>query len=215
MDNRWSYLSKRALDLFVYINVNRGVLTIRIAKLKPFNPRLHGATLGEEHAKQARTIIANDPELTDSVILDFVGVEGASASYLKRLINPFFSPHGDPEGLSRPIAPILINVESTDLKEEIEDYLGGKGRVLIIAERRHRQARFGQLLGRLDGAAAETFRELQAMKKATAAGLYERHRQETTNQTAWNNRLAQLVEMRIARRSREGRFWIYEPTVQS
>jgi len=52
------------------------------------------------------------------------------------------------------------------------------------------------------------------LKKTTAADMYERHQEATTNQTAWNNRLVQLVEMRIARRSREGRFWIYEPTVK-
>jgi hypothetical protein len=149
------------------------------------------------------------------VILDFAKVEGASASYLKRLIHPFFASPGDPECLPREIAPIVINIESPDLKEELDDFLGGKGRVLILADRNSNRPKFRQLLGRLDGAAAETFRELQAMEKSTAAELYERHREETTNQTAWNNRLAQLVEMRIARRSRVGRFWVYEPTVQS
>lgn len=191
------------------------VLTIRIAKLKPFSPRLHGAAIGEGHAQQVREAIANHTANDDLIILDFAGVEGASASYLKRLIHPFFALEGDPEALPREIAPVLINVESPDLKEEIADYLAGKGRVLVLADRDPRPPKFCQLLGSLDGAAAETFRELQKMKKSTAAELYERHREETTNQTAWNNRLAQLVEMRIARRNRVGRFWVYEPTVQS
>lgn len=190
------------------------MLIICIAALTPFGPRLHGATIGEEHAHQVRERITSHPEPTDSVILDFAEVEGASASYLKRLIHPFFASLGDPQALPREIAPILINVESADLKEEIEDYLAGKGRVLILADPNPSPPRFRQLLGRLDGAAAETFQELQAMKKSTAAELYQRHREETTNQTAWNNRLAQLVEMRIARRSRVGRFWVYEPTVK-
>jgi hypothetical protein len=191
------------------------VLIIRIAQLKPFGPRLHGAAIGEGHAQQVRKRVATHPVSDDSVILDFTGVEGASASYLKRLIHPFFTGPGDPEALPREIAPILINVESTDLKEELDDYLTGKGRVLILANQSRNPPKFRQLLGHLDGAAAETFRELQEMKKSTAAELYERHRDETTNQTAWNNRLVQLVEMRIARRSRVGRFWVYQPTVQS
>ena len=191
------------------------MLTICIANLKPFSPRLHGATIGEEHARQLRELITNHPDSEDSVILDFSSVEGASASYLKRLVHPFFALAGDPECLPRDVAPIVVNIESTDLKEEIEDHLAGKGRAIVLADRNPKRPRFRQLLGRLDGAAAETFRELQALKKATAAELYELHREETTNQTSWNNRLVQLVEMRIARRTRVGRFWVYEPIVQS
>jgi hypothetical protein len=191
------------------------VQTICIAKLKPFGPRLHGAAIGEEHARLVRDLIIRHPESDDSIVLDFSQVQGASASYLKRLLHPFFAPPSDPESLPRQIAPIAINVEAADLKEELHDYLAGKGHAMVLADRLPKRPRFRQLLGRLDGAAAETFRELQALKKSTAAELYERHRQETTNQTSWNNRLVQLVELRIARRARVGRFWVYEPIVQS
>jgi hypothetical protein len=192
------------------------VLTIRIAKLKPFSKRLTGATLGEAHAKLVRSLVPTTAaEQADAVILDFAGVESASASYLKRLINPFFASPPDPESFPQEVSPILTNVESSDLKEEIEDYLVGKGRVLIVADARQDRPKFQHLLGRLDGAAAETFEDLRELKQCTAAQLYERHREATTNQTAWNNRLVQLVDMRIAHRSREGRFWIYEPTVKS
>ncbi|MFO1514944.1 MAG: hypothetical protein U1F83_18895 [Verrucomicrobiota bacterium] len=133
---------------------------------------------------------------------------------MKQLINPFFLPSSDPASFPQQLAPVLINVESPDLKLEIDDFLAGKGRVLILADRADETPRFNQMLGRLEGVAAETFQELQAMKKTTAAELYERHRKETTNQTVWNHRLLQLVELRVARRNRDGRFWIYEPTVQ-
>jgi hypothetical protein len=191
------------------------VQTICIAELKPFSPRLHGAAIGEEHARLMRDFIIRHPQSYDFVILDWSEVEGASASYLKRLLHPLFAPPGDPQRLPRQIAPIAINVKSTDLKEELDDYLAGKGHAMILADRISKRPRFRQLLGRMDGAAGETFRELQALKKLTASKLYERHRQETTNQTAWNNRLVQLVEMRVARRTRVGRFWVYEPIVQS
>ena len=191
------------------------MLTICIDKLKPSSPWLHGSAIGEKHAKQARELIAKQAGPNDSAILDFGRVESATASYLKRLINPFFEPAGAPEGLPREMAPILVNVNSSDLKEEIENYLAENGRVLILADLRESQPRFRQLLGRLDRAAAETFKELRELNRCTAAALYERHREKTTNQTAWNNRLAQLVEMRLARRGRLGRFWIYEPTVES
>lgn len=191
------------------------MLTISIAKLEFSSPRLHGATIGEHHAALVRDAVAAQQQPADSVILDFAGIESATASYLKRLINPFFAAPGSPEGFATEVSPILIGVDSPDLREEITDFLSGKGRVLIVADRDTRPPKFQQLLGRLDGAAAETFQELRTMKRTTAAELYERHREETTNQTAWNNRLAQLVEMRIARRDRAGRFWMYEPTVES
>jgi len=192
------------------------VLTISIAKLKPSSRRLNGATIGEAHALQVRSLVVQHPaEQAGAVILDFAGIESASASYLKRLFNPFFARPGGPDSFPHEVSPILTNVKSSDLKEEIEDYLGGKGRVLIIADLRHDQPKFRQLLGSLDGAAAETFEELRRLKKSTAAELYERHREETTNQSAWNNRLVQLLDMRIARRRREGRVWTYEPTVKS
>ena len=191
------------------------MLTIGIAKLKPSSPRLNGATVGEAHARQVLAAVAeHPPEETETVVLDFAGIEGASASYLKRLISLFFATPDECAGFPHDVAPILTNVTSSDLKEEIEDFLAGKGRVLIVADRHHDQLKLRQLLGRLDGAAAETFRELRDLKKTTAAELYERHREETTNQTAWNNRLVQLVELHIARRVRAGRFWIYEPTVK-
>ena len=188
---------------------------ICIAKLKPFSPRLHGATIGEEHARQVLEQVANYSVNDDSIILDFSGLEGASASYLKRLLNPFFAQRGDKNAFPRPIFPIVMNVESSDLKEELDDYLAGKGCALVLADRSPKRPKFRELLGCLDGAAAETFKELQALKKSTAAELYGRNSHRTTNQTAWNNRLRQLVEMRIARRTRIGRVWVYEPIVES
>jgi hypothetical protein len=191
------------------------VLTISIAKLKPYDARLSGATTGEAHAKQVRAHVGqHSKEEAGAVIIDFARIESASASYLKRLINPFFAPPGGPESFPFEVSPIVTNVDYPDLKEELEDYLAGKGRVLIVADVRHHRPQFQQLLGRLDGAAAKTFDALRKLKKSTAAELYARHREQTSNQTAWNNRLVQLVDMRIARRSREGRFWIYEPTVK-
>jgi hypothetical protein len=110
---------------------------------------------------------------------------------------------------------VLVNADATDLVEDLEDYLAGKGRVLIVAREVDGQLHLARLLGRFDSAAAETFGELTELKEATALQLYERHRERTTNQTAWNNRLAQLVALRVARRRRDGRFWIYQPTVTS
>lgn len=189
------------------------MLKIHISHLIPAGVRLNGATVGEAHAQQLQQLIAAASASDRGVVvLDFAGVESASASYLKRVLNPFFEA---PAMADHEISPVLVNADATDLVEDLEDYVAGKGRVLIVAREVDNQLQLARLLGRFDNAAAETFEELTELKEATALQLYERHRERTTNQTAWNNRLAQLVELRVARRRRDGRFWIYQPTVTS
>jgi hypothetical protein len=189
------------------------VQVVSIAKLKPATIQPSGGTLGEAHWKQAHQIITHAGLATsDIVVLDFESIETATASYLKRLLNPLLSPE-DPDAETALPSPVLVNVDSEDLREDIIDYLGGKRLALVEATLTKDKLKLTNVLGTMDGAAKETFSELCELKKATALQLYERHRERTTNQTAWNNRLFQLVQLRLARRIREGRFWIYEPTV--
>jgi hypothetical protein len=190
------------------------VQVLSIATLNPTSPRLNGATVGEVHADQIRKIISaatlKDGEV---VVLDFARVESASASYLKRILNPFFAEVGSFDGFPQAVSPVVMNVDSADLLEDLEAYVAGKDRVMLIAELAEPGLKFRKLLGRLDGAASETFAELQRLKETTASQLYAMHPERTTNQTAWNNRLVQLVELRVANRRREGRIWIYQPTI--
>ena len=168
--------------------------------------------MGEAHASEMRAqIMAANSE--SQVILDFTEIKSASASYLKRVLNPFFAPLSDPESFRREVAPVATNILSRDLREDMVAYLASSERVLILGKEVGDNIQYVDLLGRLDGAAAETFTELCNLKTTTAAQLYERYKDRTTNQTAWNNRLAKLVDMRIARRYREGRIWIYQPSL--
>lgn len=189
-----------------------GVPRIEIAKLKPRSARLNGSVIGEEHARQIGEQLAESIRGDELLVLDFAGVESASASYLKRLLNPFLMDAVNDECARLP-APVVVNAGAKDLREDLADYLDGKTKVLVEAEENAGGFRYAGLIGRLDGAASETFEELRRLKSVTAQKLFELHRDRTTNQTAWNNRLAQLVELRLARRRREGRFWIYQPTV--
>jgi anti-anti-sigma regulatory factor len=62
------------------------VLKIHITQLVPAAARLNGATVGEAHAQQLQQLIAAAPSSDGGiVVLDFSGVESASASYLKRV----------------------------------------------------------------------------------------------------------------------------------
>lgn len=188
------------------------MLKIVVQKLKPASAELNGATMGEAHALELRGLIMEAPS-ESQVLIDFEGIMSASASYLKRILNPFFVPLSDAESFRREVFPVVSNLNSKDLREDMEAYLASSERVLILASEMQKGVQYVDLIGPLDGAAAETFTALCNLKTATAAQLYEQDKDRMTNQTAWNNRLAKLVEMRIARRSREGRIWIYQPSL--
>jgi hypothetical protein len=189
------------------------VLHVPIHELEPKSSHLHGATIGEAHAEQISKLARGHSECA-VVIIDFKGVVTASASYFKRVISPFFQTPNNSGLFARETFPIGINITSIDLREELTDFLVGKGWVLIEAQLEGSQLSNPQIIGELEGASEETYRELQAMGKATAAELHEKFPQKSVNQTAWNNRLAQLLDLRVAQRERSGRFWIYQPTVK-
>ena len=186
---------------------------ILISKLRPKSSRLAGSAIGDEHARQVAQQLQSAASGDNLAVFDFAGIESASASYLKRLLNPFLADIETGDEATARFSPVVVNATATDLLEELDDYLAGKEKALVVAADDTAGLRFVRLLGRLDGAAAETFDELRRHREVTAQQLFERHPERTTNQTAWNNRLAQLVSLRIASRRREGRFWIYQLTV--
>lgn len=190
------------------------MLLINIAKLSPVAARLTGAAIGEAHFGQIKNLITNAPNKGDlTVVLNFTDIESASASYLKRLLNPFFADSSEPEGFAQNTVPVATNINTLDLNEDLEAFFVGKGYVLTVVDYNDQVPKFKNFIGRLERTASETLLQLRKLNQATAAQLYEQHPDNTTNQTAWNNRLVQLVKMRIARRTRVGRFWIYQPTV--
>lgn len=186
---------------------------ILVSELKPQSTRLAGSAIGEKHLQQVLAILDSANSSDQLAIFDFDKVESVTASYLKRLLNPFLAARNSGESIAHHFFPIVVNVEAGDLLEDLEDYLIGKDQALVIAAFYASELHFVRLLGRLDGAASETFDELRRHKNVTAQMLFDLHPDRTTNQTAWNNRLAQLVTLRLAHRHREGRFWIYQPTV--
>jgi hypothetical protein len=191
------------------------MLTIPINELTPKGALLTGSLIGEEHARQIAQRIRDQLPAGGVVALDFTGINNVSASYLKRLLGPLLAHDGRTEDPLAAVMPVVVNAGS-DLVEELEDYLEGKCAVLQMAAEKDGTIRLHRLLGELDGAAAETFGELRKRGKVTAQELFEAQPpNRTSNQTAWNNRLAQLVELKIANRHRTGRVWIYHTTINN
>ena len=72
------------------------------------------------------------------------------------------------------------------------------------------------LLGQVDTASAKTLEAIDGSSRCTALELHERFaRSQNIGPTGWNNRLADLYRARLARRSRQGKFWIYHPLAKN
>lgn len=197
----------------------------------------HGATLGQEHRRPLVDLLERDfgRESGQSavVVLDFFGIESASASYIKATLvaltqagerasreNNESPVAADSDALpSLPIYPMVAGL-APDVADEID---------LVLRDTRG--ACFEALACTAIGVARAGVRppiedglrwtlELLARARVmTATQLHEQFPYDRTGPgravtvTAWNNRLAELHRLRLAHRTRQGRQWSYHSLV--
>jgi hypothetical protein len=188
------------------MNKSGSVIQVILSQLSPAGSVLAGASLGEHHATDILTMSQAQSALAVQVILDFSGAESVTASYLKALFKIFTTEPDAPQQLY----PMVANITNTDLRFELESYLNGKDLALREVSVANGQVTPGGMIGRLEPSADEAYQELIAIGPTTAATLHDRNPLKASNQTAWNNRLVKLFELRLAHRERVGRNWIYQ-----
>lgn len=178
---------------------------------------LTGATVGEQHRARIAAALLKKMKQSDQVIviLDFAGVDFATASYFKSAIL----------GLAREVVhcstrsevsvfPVVHNL-SEDLREELAIVCRSERfPCLEVTRRSQRGLVAGRLYGEIDISLKRTLQLLRSLAPGTAALLAEQSPDEKVNVTAWNNRLAELFCLRLATRFKEGRFWKYEPVMK-
>lgn len=200
-------------------------MTLLIHKLNPSRASVHasGATLGQEHLRPLRQRLRD--EGGDIVVLDFSGIESATASYLKATIVWLIQsarlsvtdglnygrapgPH-DPVPLA--IYPLVAGL-TTEVREELNDVLPTY-RLPCLETLKHSDRRVlrAALHGPLDDALSDTLRALTECGSGTASSLHVRFQDRKISTTGWNNRLADLHQLRLAVRRKVGRQWLYEP----
>lgn len=163
-----------------------------------------------------------DPSASGSelVIVDFSGIESATASFIKATILHLIrfsqlaadKPTGDAPSKGTSILDIYPSVHalSTDVREELVEVLASQRLVCLEALAWNSQEiTEARLFGPLDGPLWTTLQALLESGGATASELHERYPDERINATAWNNRLADLYRLRLAARVRRGRHWVY------
>jgi hypothetical protein len=170
----------------------------------------HRSTLAEQLGSGAGEIL----------VFDFSGVRSATASYLKATALWFLKAgrhhvDGAPEPRSE-IQPINVFTIVANLNDEIREELGE-----VLASQRlacaealeydETTVRRAHIHGPLDETLVATLMSLAKLEAATAPALAEANPDVKINVTGWNNRLSELTRLRLAKRKKDGRFWVYQP----
>lgn len=206
------------------------MITYTIRKHYPNCVNAYGATLGQEHMEPLQEMIrqrlcgegGRQVMPTETVLLDFSGIESTSASYLKALVLPLLT-YREPTpsekagrsdstfDLPQGIFPLVTGL-TQEVREELEEVLRARSLPCLEAlDWSQDRVCCAHLLGGMESVLVTTFLLLIREKAASATQLYCKYQGEQITITGWNNRLADLHRLRLATRRKEGRQWIYEP----
>jgi hypothetical protein len=209
------------------------VITFKVSEhLDKRRPIASGAKTGSDHADLIKDSILNT-EIPDSgliVAVDFSGIELVTASYIKATVlwlamcgrlhagalTPAEQKTFDWASIeSLNVFPLVVGA-TEDVRGEIDEVFGRRGLPCVCVESRTKNAILeGKVLGNVDPAIARTIQSLRGHSETTAEDLHANSPSEGVNITAWSNRLAELLRLRIAQRKRQGKTWRYQPLAQT
>lgn len=182
---------------------------------------LFGATVAQQHMSVLLgELFACEPG--EVVVLDFAGTDQVSASYLKatfgRLLLAATRSVDDGEARNKlevgadrlDIFPMVAGL-GDETRAELDVLLEALSKPGVEALRStegvvHHVA----VRGPLPGVLRETLACVVKDRRATALALADQD-ERVKNPTAWNNRLFDLYRLRLIRREKEGRQWVYLP----
>ena len=109
------------------------------------------------------------------------------------------------------IYPVLANARLE--VEELADEIFGRRSFPLLSLKIDINGKLtsGRLVGSLDASLLKTMRLWSANERHTASSLHEKHPEQGITLTAWSNRLNDLWRVRLLRRVRQGKSWIYQP----
>jgi len=143
-----------------------------------------------------------EPQSPEPLFLDFAGVEVATASFLRE--GPLaFRHHLRTTGSG--LYPVVANAAEKvldDLRLLLDDRNDAIFACTLSADG---EASRVELLGRLDEKQATTLDLVSKLKEADTATLIKHGDDESVKATAWNNRLAALVQKGLVMESARGR----------
>ncbi len=150
-----------------------------------------------------------EPEEPTPLLLDFSGIDVATASYLREAV---FALKSYMRAANSNFYPVVANVNEA-VREELAVVAEARSDV-IVAVTMQNGAIVGQtMIGRLDPKQELTFQHVIALRSTDAGSLMEKFGKEekVVSATAWNNRLAALVSRGLIREYSRGRAKFYRP----
>jgi hypothetical protein len=194
-----------------------GMIDLQIKNLAGRSKFLTGATLGQKHEELiTQSLLADSPKSDQLiVILDFNGIEFASASYFKATVLTLAKKIVScPPYSEITFFPILRNLSDEHREELSLACRSERFPSLEVTKFAQKSLAVGRMYGEIENTFKRSLQFLQNSAPATAVKLAEQSPDEQINVTAWNNRLAELFRLRLATRFKEGRFWKYQPVIK-
>ena len=200
-------------------------MNFTLCKIALDRPFALGATLGQD----CMSLVAEELEASEhtdtGLLLDLTRASGVNASFLKATVywalqcgQAHVQQKERIERSAWAVRPLRLYPLITGCKGEVSEdvhefFAGRKLPILHVVERNEAEIVRACVMGTLDPVLVRTLAALEARGEGTAADLAGRsHEKITIN--GWNNRLADLHLLRLAKRRRDGKFWIYTPTAK-
>lgn len=196
-------------------------VTVRLQEQAPHRFHMAGATLGEEHIAALKAWIDTgrfEAPPGEVVSIDFSCIESATGSYLKAtVLQPLLWAGAAPAGESgvsgeppHHFYPVVYGLNE-EVRDALTDVLALRRLFCLEAiEWEQGNLTLAQLVGGHDRFVQGALKALQKAGAATAAEL-QAATGGSISVTGWNNRLYDLYRLRLARRFKRDRQWIYEP----
>lgn len=196
----------------------------------PTRVSVYGATMAAARMRPLPEMVAGLPADNRGieVLLDFVNVQSATSSYLQQSVLWLIDAAQratDNEGaghrtegvLALDVWPFVTNLND-EVRGELRRLLRQEERVCMEAVSVTQEGVTGiRVLGVLDPHLRAALEALVEAKRATAAELHARYptgtQQRPITKNAWSNKLIDLFRLRLVRRTKHDRQWIYEPVV--
>ncbi len=169
------------------------------------SPVLSGATLGRTIAFAFAEALDNEAKSTP-IILDFEGIEVATASFLRESVLGFR------QLIWQDFHAVMVKNMSNSVLDDLREVLLARREVIAVIPHESDTTDRPYVLGDLDPKLLIVLDALSDMNGGTADTLSKRFPDENIKTvTAWNNRLAALAECGLVTIQRSGRTKVYFP----
>lgn len=196
---------------------------MQVSLIRPNRQFLFGSSAGESDIAPVKDLISAPGRPEVFVGFDFSDAVAVNGSYLRStLLWMMLCGQADVENETPsnstqafairpyPLFPLVSGCSEAVKAEIAEFFLPRNLAVLIVPTLDAIENSKALIIGHMEKFLGETLSSLCQLGSATAHQLSQASTEKITI-NAWSNRLLDLYRLRLVRRQREGKFWIYKP----